>query len=265
MSASISLSERGLRALLAVVQDGRRDAPGPGLPWATLDRLSELVRCDEVLLCEMDLGRERTPLEQSVESGERLLSVDSEDDDDGSRLFWKLYRDFLPCHDSARPADLRVIRWSDVYTEKELYSAPLYVELYRDCGARQRCMMVEFPAQPGHTRRLLFWRRSGRDFTYRDQLILELLWPHLYEIYRDAELRRRGIPQLTRREREVLELAAQGHSNADIARLLFISLSTVRKHMEHIFDRTGVRTRSAAIALMMPMLTMHDRRPPSDR
>ena len=257
MSASISLSERGLRAMLAVVEDGRRDAPGPGLPWAALDRLSELIGCDTLVLCEMDLHQERTPLEQSVEGGERLLAVDSDDDDLGSRLYWKLYRDFLPCHDPARPRDVRVIRWSDVYTEKELYSAPLYVELYRDCGARQRGMMVEFPAQPGHTRRLLFWRRSGRDFSHRDQLILELLWPHLYEIYQDAELRRRG--------REVLELAAQGHSNADIARLLFISLSTVRKHMEHIFDRTGARSRTAAVALMMPRLTMPDRRPPSDR
>jgi DNA-binding CsgD family transcriptional regulator len=70
---------------------------------------------------------------------------------------------------------------------------------------------------------------------------------------------------LTRRERKVLELAAQGDSNADIARLLFISLSTVRKHMEHVFDRTGVRTRSAAVALMTPRLTMPDRGPPSDR
>jgi hypothetical protein len=36
--------------------------------------------------------------------------------------------------------------------------------------------------------------------------------------------------------------------------LLFpeVSVATVRKHMEHIFDRTGVRTRTAAAALMIP-------------
>jgi DNA-binding CsgD family transcriptional regulator len=47
---------------------------------------------------------------------------------------------------------------------------------------------------------------------------------------------------------------AQGYSNADIARILFISVSTVAKHMEHIFDRTGVRTRSAAAALALPQV-----------
>ena len=50
----------------------------------------------------------------------------------------------------------------------------------------------------------------------------------------------------------MLQLASQGYSNADIARILFISPATVAKHMEHIFDRTGVRTRSAAAALALP-------------
>jgi len=45
---------------------------------------------------------------------------------------------------------------------------------------------------------------------------------------------------------------AQGYSNAEIGRILIISVATVRKHMEHIFDRTGVRTRSAAAALALP-------------
>jgi DNA-binding CsgD family transcriptional regulator len=47
---------------------------------------------------------------------------------------------------------------------------------------------------------------------------------------------------------------AHGYSNADIARILFISVATVAKHMEHIFDRTGVRTRSAAAVLALPQV-----------
>ena len=50
----------------------------------------------------------------------------------------------------------------------------------------------------------------------------------------------------------MLELAAAGLSNAEIAARLFTSVSTVRKHMEHIFDRTGVHTRGAAVASMLP-------------
>lgn len=264
MSNSSSLLERDLRALMAVVEDGRRDEPGPGMPWVVLERLGELIGCDTTALCELDLGRERTPFEQVMEGKERLLFVDSDDDGPEDRRYWQLYRGFRPCHDPTRPASVRVVRWSDVYSQRELNNAPLYVEFWRPDGVKHG-MLVELPAPPEHTRRVVFFRHSGRDFSHRDKLILELLWPHLWQVYQEAELRRRGLPRLTRREWEVLQLAAHGHSNADIARLLFISLATVRKHMEHIFDQTGVRTRTAAIARMMPRLTMSDSQRPFNR
>lgn len=81
---------------------------------------------------------------------------------------------------------------------------------------------------------------------------MRLLRPHVAEILAAAERQRTGT--LTRREWQVLELAAEGHSNADIAMILFTSVGTVRKHMEHIFDRAGVRNRSAAVARLMPVL-----------
>ncbi len=51
---------------------------------------------------------------------------------------------------------------------------------------------------------------------------------------------------LTQREREVLALVAAGKTNADIARLLSISTRTVQKHLERVFDKLGVDTRTAA-------------------
>jgi DNA-binding NarL/FixJ family response regulator len=54
---------------------------------------------------------------------------------------------------------------------------------------------------------------------------------------------------LSPRERDVYELLAQGRSNRDIARTLFISESTTKVHVRHIFEKLGVRTRAeAAIA-----------------
>ena len=95
---------------------------------------------------------------------------------------------------------------------------------------------------------------------------MTLLRPHVAEIYAGAVRRRRGV--LTPREWEVLDLAAEGHSNAEIAAILFTSVSTVRKHMENIFDRIGVRTRGAAVARMLPKPAIYhvgavDRRPVS--
>jgi HD-GYP domain-containing protein (c-di-GMP phosphodiesterase class II) len=51
---------------------------------------------------------------------------------------------------------------------------------------------------------------------------------------------------LTEREGEVLCLIARGMANKAIAEALVISPRTVQHHLEHIFDKTGIRTRSAA-------------------
>jgi DNA-binding NarL/FixJ family response regulator len=51
---------------------------------------------------------------------------------------------------------------------------------------------------------------------------------------------------LTLREREVLSLVTAGKTNAEIAMLLTISSRTVQKHLEHVFQKLGVETRTAA-------------------
>ncbi len=53
---------------------------------------------------------------------------------------------------------------------------------------------------------------------------------------------------LTRRETEVLQLAARGASNGSIARGLFISEKTVKNHLEHIYTKFGVESRGQAVA-----------------
>jgi DNA-binding CsgD family transcriptional regulator len=58
--------------------------------------------------------------------------------------------------------------------------------------------------------------------------------------------------QLTPREREIMRCVADGLSNAEIARRLWIAPSTVRKHLENIFDKVGARNRTAALAKLRP-------------
>jgi ATP/maltotriose-dependent transcriptional regulator MalT len=52
--------------------------------------------------------------------------------------------------------------------------------------------------------------------------------------------------RLSQRELEVLALVAQGLRNKQIAGALFISEVTVKAHLRHIFDKIGVRSRTAA-------------------
>jgi DNA-binding NarL/FixJ family response regulator len=51
---------------------------------------------------------------------------------------------------------------------------------------------------------------------------------------------------LTPREEEVHELLAQGLTNEEIAASLYISLSTTKVHVKHIYDKLGVRSRLEA-------------------
>ncbi|MFI7708402.1 response regulator [Nonomuraea sp. NPDC049480] len=55
------------------------------------------------------------------------------------------------------------------------------------------------------------------------------------------------FPELTQREREVLDLLASGKSNAEIARALFLSQKTVKNHLTSIFAKLQVADRAQAV------------------
>jgi DNA-binding CsgD family transcriptional regulator len=55
---------------------------------------------------------------------------------------------------------------------------------------------------------------------------------------------------LSARERDVLQWVARGKTNAEIATALYISESTVRKHLQNSYRKLGVSSRTAAIALL---------------
>ena len=58
-----------------------------------------------------------------------------------------------------------------------------------------------------------------------------------------------GWPALTEGEWRVVELAAQGHTNAEIAARLFLSRYTVETHLKHVFAKLGLRSRAELAAV----------------
>jgi DNA-binding NarL/FixJ family response regulator len=62
---------------------------------------------------------------------------------------------------------------------------------------------------------------------------------------------RDGSDVLTAREREILQLLADGMSNADVAAQLFISQETVKSHVRHILTKLEADTRTQAVAIAL--------------
>ena len=63
-----------------------------------------------------------------------------------------------------------------------------------------------------------------------------------------GRVRRPGAGTLTDREKEVLQLVANGNSNREAATALFIGEASIKTHLQHIYDKLGVRDRASAVA-----------------
>jgi DNA-binding CsgD family transcriptional regulator len=234
-----SVSVRDLRAMLDLVNDGYADEPARGLPGAVVEGLSRLVACDSVCFFPLSLGH-------------RYCGGDGCAHDPGlSPVFWAHYRGCPPCCYPERTGDFEsVTKTSDFYSRRQWHSAPMYCDYLRLFAVEDEIVAC-LPAPPGTSHRLLL-RRSSGCFSERDKLLVELLRPHLHAVYQDSERRRIGAPKLTGRQWELLRLVAAGHTNAEIARQLLLSDHTVRTHLENIYERLGVSSRTAAVARAFP-------------
>jgi DNA-binding CsgD family transcriptional regulator len=170
------------------------------------------------------------------------------------RAYWTHYRASQLCSYPVRTGDLRsIIKYSDFYSARQYHSTPMYTDHDRPLGIEHHLMLCLPEAPPGTTAtperhvRLYFNRGPGPDFSERDRAILTLLRPHLHRAYRVAEQRRHPVPRLTPRQNELLRLLAAGRTNSQIARQLGISEGTVRTHLETIYDKLGVSSRTAAV------------------
>jgi DNA-binding CsgD family transcriptional regulator len=247
MTAALTASGRDLRTLAGIVTEDRGEPPAHGLAPSLLRDLAGLIRCDFLSLVGMDTSQQAIWFGQSdpLEPGE-----DWEETEEGIAPFWQHYWDSPSCSYPDRTGDLRsVTKISDFYSARQWHATGMYSECLR--GAEHELMLC-LPAGPGKTVRLIFFRGPGPDFSERDRALLALLRPHLREAYLDAERRRRGVPDLTPRHWELLRLVAAGATNAQIGRRLAISEGTVRTHMENIFRRLHVSSRTAALARAFP-------------
>jgi DNA-binding CsgD family transcriptional regulator len=238
-----SIRDRDLRGVLQVIEAARSTDAAEGLPTAVLERTRTLVASDMVSFVEFDPERQVSFFNQSLP-----------DDIDGpaEEAFWRHYWDTVSCSYPDRSGDDRsVTTLSDFYTQRQWHNTGMYADYFGQVGVERDAMLC-ISAPTGRSRRLLFFRGPGADFDGRDRLLLSLLRPLLNELYQELERRRRPVPDLTPRQWELLRLVAYGRTNAEIALDLVVTKDTVRKHLENIFARLGVTTRTGAVAQAFP-------------
>ena len=149
---------------------------------------------------------------------------------------------------------------SDFISDRQFRRGGLYAEVCKPLGVRA-VMKVFLPTGTATGASLVFDTTRSR-FTDSDRHTLQRLVPDLAQLRRNAHARRTypGAHRLHRsgpdqapapspRERDVLARAAAGETNTVIAQALFVSPGTVRKHLEHIYDKLEVRTRTEAAAI----------------
>jgi len=97
---------------------------------------------------------------------------------------------------------------------------------------------------------------AGRlEFTLIGQLANDEMLLRVAELDADQDLDRlHARLKLTRREAEVLLWLSRGKSNRDIAQILDVSFRTINKHLEQIYPKLGVETRTSAVALAIRAL-----------
>jgi DNA-binding CsgD family transcriptional regulator len=252
MLGSAVSSEKDFHTLLGIVADDRVDLPAEGLPPSLLSEMTDLIRCDAVSFVGRDSSRQMNWFAQDIPSEDDL------DDADLDAAFWSNYWDCEPCSYADRTGDLRSVTMiPDFYSVRQWHATGMYGDYFRPLGLDHELNLClpEAPGLapgPGRTVRLTFFRGPGRDFAERDRALLVLLRPHLYQAYLNAERRRHGELRLTRRHWELLQLVAAGLTNDQIARRLDLSEGTVRKHLENIYGRLHVSSRTAAVTRAFP-------------
>lgn len=246
MAVSTALA---LRRVLRLIEDTRRRSGGEQFPGDELhDALRELVPCDFLIYNELDLDARRVILHTERPDSGDVAAEDAEAEEED---FWRLVDQNPLCGRRAYARGLDTVKLSDFVSRRTLHALEVYATLFRPWGI-EHTMKLTLSSDPSHMKAFLFHRQAGaRDFAERDRLVLDLLRPHLGELRGRSSSRCSG---LTRREHEILAGVASGWTNAEIARTLFVTPNTIRKHLENIYAKLDVHTRTAALAKVSPAL-----------
>jgi DNA-binding CsgD family transcriptional regulator len=147
------------------------------------------------------------------------------------------------------PAD-GPLRLSALIGRRELERLDFYDTVLRPAGVRDT-LKVWLSSTP-ESASCVALERFDADFCQREVEVLRVLHSHLAAMRQTALAGGAAVEaddvRLTSREAQVLSWIARGKQNEEIGRLLFMSPGTVKKHLEHAYEKLGAHSRADALA-----------------
>ena len=253
MTGNWVMTDSDVRDLLGVFERCEPAADDDIFYADVLMGLRELIPCDDISFQLMDVAEQRVRLLYVSDDGvHRQESVGAETE--FLRVFWQEFWEEDGCAGPLVTGD-----YSTVLHQAEEWSARAYANTplgsaFTALGVKDEVLVPMTPLAGTDRRLLLFRGGESPEFSEREKAMLALARPHVAELHtrRDRELR--GEPNLTPRQWEVLRRVATGASNTQIARELGLSEATVRKHLENVFLRLGVQSRTEAVARVLAFM-----------
>ncbi len=247
-----AFTSRELRTAIDVLHRIGEGCAGAGdFARAGVASLSRLVASDLITLsvCDLDTSHRTVVSNPRAAIGRREIEV-----------FDHYFDEHPLVRAHGRNPQAVTYRIGDLVEDRAFHCTPLYNEYFRPIR------IDHVRAVPVHVdQRFLVsfvLNRSGRrGFSERDRAILELVRPQMNHLYRLGvaldgakampphinQARRLAVLSLTPREREVMDWLAAGKTNRAIAAILGAKPRTVEKHLERIYEKLGVETRTAAV------------------
>lgn len=245
------LGNSELKACLEAVQAVGEATTGlEGFMRAGVTCLPRLVASDltHVSVCDLDSGKRNVVSDLPG-------AICKRDQDTFNRHFSRNPLVLEHGHNS----QAHTVRISDLLPDPVFRSTPLFDEYYRSVGINY---VMALPVHVEGKELVSFvFNRIDRDFTENERACAEAIRPLLGNLYRMARaldaraawgvpppIASNATPPLTERERQVLQWLGSGKTDKDIGTILGISPRTVHKHLQRIYEKLGVETRTAACA-----------------
>ncbi len=146
---------------------------------------------------------------------------------------------------------------SDFLSRYQFHRLGLYAEFFRPIPVEHQ-IAINLPCRDQEVIGIAL-NRARRGFSEQDRALLSVLRTPLLNALLRARSRQQARHALSviapdspagmsEREIQILQLVADGRTNAAIARTLDVSPRTVAKHLEHIYRKLGVSSRAAAVS-----------------